>query len=336
MHNIARVVAAGAGILVAGSPIFNTPRSRARHPRAQAPRRAAARRPRRRRRERAGAPRLRVRVRYAETDKMGVVYYANYFVWFEVGRTDLLRTLGWSYREMETDGLLAAGHRGALRVPAAGALRRRDRGQDERDACCRRCAWSSATRSSRADGPDAAPPPARTVHAALDRDGRPCRLPERVRDGVRMKALVTGVAGFIGSTLADALLADGADVVGIDCFTDYYPRAIKERNLAACAAPRLPLRRVADPGRRPAGAARRASRTSSTWRRRPACARAGDATSTIYTVNNIEATQVLLEACVGRPLERLRVRVELVGVRRQRARCRCAKTRCRSRCRRTA
>ena len=46
-----------------------------------------------------------VRVRYAETDKMGVVYYANYFVWFEVGRTDLLRTLGWSYREMEQAGV---------------------------------------------------------------------------------------------------------------------------------------------------------------------------------------------------------------------------------------
>ena len=46
-----------------------------------------------------------VRVRYAETDKMGVVYYANYFVWFEVARTDLLRTLGWSYREMEQSGV---------------------------------------------------------------------------------------------------------------------------------------------------------------------------------------------------------------------------------------
>ena len=34
----------------------------------------------------------RVRVRYAETDQMGVVYHANYFVWFEVGRTDLLRS----------------------------------------------------------------------------------------------------------------------------------------------------------------------------------------------------------------------------------------------------
>src|SRR3954471_23132121 len=46
-----------------------------------------------------------VRVRYAETDKMGVVYYANYFVWFEVARTDLLRSLGWSYREMEHAGV---------------------------------------------------------------------------------------------------------------------------------------------------------------------------------------------------------------------------------------
>ena len=42
-----------------------------------------------------------VRVRYAETDKMGVVYYANYFTWFEVGRTDLLRQLGTTYKDLE-------------------------------------------------------------------------------------------------------------------------------------------------------------------------------------------------------------------------------------------
>jgi len=42
-----------------------------------------------------------VRVRYAETDQMGVVYHANYFVWFEVGRVELLRQLGFSYRDME-------------------------------------------------------------------------------------------------------------------------------------------------------------------------------------------------------------------------------------------
>ena len=45
-----------------------------------------------------------------------------------------------------------------------------------------------------------------------------------------MKAFVTGAAGFIGSTLVERLIADGGDVVGLDCFTDYYPRAIKERN----------------------------------------------------------------------------------------------------------
>jgi UDP-glucose 4-epimerase len=47
-----------------------------------------------------------------------------------------------------------------------------------------------------------------------------------------MRALVTGAAGFIGSHLSEALLERGADVAGLDCFTDYYPRAIKESNLA--------------------------------------------------------------------------------------------------------
>ena len=47
--------------------------------------------------------RTRLRVRYAETDRMGVVYYANYLVWFEVGRTEWLRQAGWSYSDMERD-----------------------------------------------------------------------------------------------------------------------------------------------------------------------------------------------------------------------------------------
>jgi acyl-CoA thioester hydrolase len=44
-----------------------------------------------------------IRVRYAETDQMGVVYYANFFVWFEVGRVELLRQLGFHYKQMEID-----------------------------------------------------------------------------------------------------------------------------------------------------------------------------------------------------------------------------------------
>jgi acyl-CoA thioester hydrolase len=44
-----------------------------------------------------------IRVRYAETDQMGVVYYANYFVWFEIGRVEVLRSVGLSYDQMEKD-----------------------------------------------------------------------------------------------------------------------------------------------------------------------------------------------------------------------------------------
>jgi acyl-CoA thioester hydrolase len=44
-----------------------------------------------------------VRVRYAETDQMGIVYYANYLVWFELGRVELLRSRGLAYSRLETD-----------------------------------------------------------------------------------------------------------------------------------------------------------------------------------------------------------------------------------------
>ena len=46
---------------------------------------------------------IEVRVRYAETDQMGVVYYANYLVWFELGRVDVLRSLGLAYSLLESD-----------------------------------------------------------------------------------------------------------------------------------------------------------------------------------------------------------------------------------------
>jgi nucleoside-diphosphate-sugar epimerase len=119
-----------------------------------------------------------------------------------------------------------------------------------------------------------------------------------------VKALVTGAAGFIGSTLVERLLRDGADVVGIDCFTDYYPRAIKERNIAGAAGhPRFRFidARIQDAEPR----ALLADRTHVFH----LAAQAGVRKSwgkdfEIYTVNNIEATQVLLEAAVGLPLDR--------------------------------
>jgi UDP-glucose 4-epimerase len=120
-----------------------------------------------------------------------------------------------------------------------------------------------------------------------------------------MRALVTGTAGFIGSTLAERLLANGADVIGVDCFTDYYPRPIKERNLAALAGhPRFAFveARLQDADL----ATLLADRTHVFH----LAAQAGVRKSwgrdfSVYTVNNVEATQVLLEACVNVKLERL-------------------------------
>jgi len=107
-----------------------------------------------------------------------------------------------------------------------------------------------------------------------------------------MRALVTGCAGFIGSHITDRLLADGYEVTGIDCFTDYYPRSIKEANiLDARMSPRFTFieKDIREMKEFPevdyvfheaAQAGVRASWGSS---------------FSIYTRNNIEATQRLLE-----------------------------------------
>jgi acyl-CoA thioester hydrolase len=63
----------------------------------------------------------RIRVRYAETDQMGVVYHANYLVWFEVGRVELLRELGFDYARMESEldtGVVVVEARVRYKAPA--------------------------------------------------------------------------------------------------------------------------------------------------------------------------------------------------------------------------
>jgi acyl-CoA thioester hydrolase len=120
-----------------------------------------------------------VRVRYAETDKMGIVYYANYLVWFEVGRTDLLRQRGWSYREMESDGL-------SLPVVEASCAYRRPALYDDELEVRTTGVLLSPVRV-RFDYQVVRPADAvtvaegHTVHASLDRSGRPARLPARAR-----------------------------------------------------------------------------------------------------------------------------------------------------------
>ena len=119
-----------------------------------------------------------------------------------------------------------------------------------------------------------------------------------------MKALVTGVAGFIGSHLSEALLDQGATVVGVDCFTDYYARAIKEQNLEGST--RRPRFRFVETTIQGADLPALLDGVTHVFH---LAAQAGVRKSwgsdfKTYTSNNVEATQMLLEACVGRPIER--------------------------------
>jgi acyl-CoA thioester hydrolase len=125
-------------------------------------------------------------VRYAETDKMGVVYYANFLVWFEVGRTDLLRHAGWSYREMEVEGFSLpvidahceykepARYDDELEVRTGGDLLSPIRVQFTYEIV------RPADEALLATG--------HTVHASLDPSGRPRRLPDRIRSILLCKA----------------------------------------------------------------------------------------------------------------------------------------------------
>lgn len=120
-----------------------------------------------------------------------------------------------------------------------------------------------------------------------------------------MRALVTGVAGFIGSHLAAALLDEGAGVVGLDAYTDYYARSIKETNLEVNRG-RRGFRFVE-------GAIQDVDLSSllqDVTHVFHLAAQAGVRRSwgsdfRVYTDNNVDATQRLLEACVGRAIDRV-------------------------------
>lgn len=119
-----------------------------------------------------------------------------------------------------------------------------------------------------------------------------------------MKALITGAAGFIGGHLAAELLARGYEVTGVDCFTDYYPRAMKDANVAVNAG--KPGFHFIEDNLLTADLDGLLDDTTHVFH---LAAQAGVRKSwgqdfRIYTSHNVDATQQLLEACVNRPIHR--------------------------------
>jgi acyl-CoA thioester hydrolase len=121
-----------------------------------------------------------VRVRYAETDQMGMVYYGNYYIYFEVGRVEYMRTRGVVYKEMETEDdtfIVVAGSSCRYRRSARydDVLRIRTRVSEARRRTIRFAyeILNDATGELLATG--------ETLHVVCDSQGRPKTLPEKYR-----------------------------------------------------------------------------------------------------------------------------------------------------------
>jgi acyl-CoA thioester hydrolase len=119
----------------------------------------------------------RAKVRYAETDQMGVAYYANYFVWFEVGRSQYCNDCGFSYRDMERET-------GLFLIVAEASCRYKNPARYEDELIIRTRVTESTRRTlrfsyeiERADG--AAVATGETLHVLINAAGRPSSFPEK-------------------------------------------------------------------------------------------------------------------------------------------------------------
>jgi acyl-CoA thioester hydrolase len=119
----------------------------------------------------------RAKVRYAETDQMGVAYYANYFVWFEVGRSQYCNDCGFSYRDMERET-------GLFLIVAEASCRYKNPARYEDDLIIRTRVTESTRRTlrfryeiERVDG--AAVATGETLHVLINAEGRPSSFPEK-------------------------------------------------------------------------------------------------------------------------------------------------------------
>jgi len=131
-----------------------------------------------------------VRVRYAETDQMGVVYYGNYFVWFEIGRVELMRALGFEYKLMETED-------DCFIVVAEASCRYRQSAKYDELLRVRTRISQAGNRVVKyayeilRDADNTLLATGETTHVICGKDGRPKQLPEKYRAKFRAIAAVT-------------------------------------------------------------------------------------------------------------------------------------------------
>ena len=129
-----------------------------------------------------------LRVRYAETDQMGVVYHANYLVWCEIGRTDFIRSGGTSYAELERAGITLAVADASLRYHAPARYDDRIRVETRLSELRSRTITFDYLVVNADSGERLVT--ARTILISLDAAGRPRALPPEVRE-----LLVRAMAG---------------------------------------------------------------------------------------------------------------------------------------------
>lgn len=123
---------------------------------------------------------LDLRVRYAETDQMGVVYHTNYLVWCEIGRTELIRALsGTSYAALEAEGVALAVAELSIRYHGAARYDNLIRVRTTLAEVRSRSVTFEYLIANAETGERLAS--ARTVLVSLDPGGRPIRLPDRLR-----------------------------------------------------------------------------------------------------------------------------------------------------------
>jgi len=134
-----------------------------------------------------------LRVRYAETDQMGVVYHSNFIIWFEVGRVEMLRSLGFSYKDMEEQDdthIVVVGVKCDYKKPARydDVIRVRTRVTDSRSRILRFAyeIFNDATGELLATG--------ETTHVTCDSQGRFKTMPEKYRAHFPTPAATSGAS----------------------------------------------------------------------------------------------------------------------------------------------